>query len=146
MYFSQQKIQQTGFTLVELLAVMIIVGILAATVSVRFSPSDIDLQAAKSDVLAALIFARETAMARTDGNSSIQFIATSTTVDVRINNTSISSGHETYPLTLKDGVTISAGAGTVSFNTLGETASHSFTLEQDAFSSTVTISGVGYAY
>jgi prepilin-type N-terminal cleavage/methylation domain-containing protein len=137
---------QAGFSLVELIAVMIIVGVLATTASVKFSPSDIDLQAAKADVLAALIFSREIAMARSDGSSAVTFITTSSSIDVRVNNASIASASHSYPVTLKDSVTITAGVGTLSFNRLGESNPHSLTLSQDGFTDAITISGVGYAY
>lgn len=141
-----QRYNQKGFSLVELIAVMIITGVLATAVSVRFTPTDINLQAAKSDVLAALFFARETAMARGDGNASVTFIATNSTVDVRVNNVSISSPAQSYPLTLKTSVSISAGTGVLAFNRLGESTAHSLSLTQGDFTDSITISGVGYAY
>ena len=147
MVFSlKTKILQSGFTLVELIAVMIITGVLATTASVKFSPTDIDIQAAKADVLGALVFARETAMARSDGSSIITFIATSSTIDVRANNVSIVGSTLSYPITLKSNVSLSAGVGTLTFNSLGETSSHAFVLSQGNFTESVTVSGVGYAY
>jgi prepilin-type N-terminal cleavage/methylation domain-containing protein len=140
------NVRQSGFTLIELIAVIIIVGILAATVSIRFSPSDINLQAAKSDVLAALVFARETAMARSDGGSLVRFISTENTIDVQVNNASIASGHQIYPVTLKESVSITSGVGILDFNRLGETEVHSLVLSEGVLTSTITISGVGYAY
>jgi prepilin-type N-terminal cleavage/methylation domain-containing protein len=137
---------QSGFTLIELMAVMIIAGILASTVSIRFSPSDINLQAAKSDVLAALVFTRETAMARSDGSSLVRFISAENTIDVQVNNVSIASGHQAYPITLKDSVSITSGVGVLDFNRLGETEVHSLVLSEGVLISTITISGVGYAY
>ncbi len=137
---------QRGFTLIELVSVMVIVGVIAVTVSIRLTPSDFYLQSAKADILSAIMTARETAMSRTDGNSSITLIATNTAIDVRVNGVSINTLAETYPLTLNTNVRLSTGVGTLTFNTLGETASHSFTLEQGDFSESITISGVGYAY
>ena len=137
---------QMGFTLLELIAVLIITGILAVSASVRFTTSDVDLQNAKSDLLAALIFARETAMARSDGSASIVVTTTSNSVDVRLNNSSISSTYEAYPLNLPSGVSISNGTGSLSFSALGEANAHSFTLTQGGFTETITVSGVGYAY
>jgi MSHA pilin protein MshC len=137
---------QAGFTLVELITVMIITGVLATTASVKFSPSDIDIQSTKADVMAALIFARETAMARSDGSTTVTLTATSTTVDVRVNNVSVVGSPTSYPITFASNVTLSAGVGTLSFNTLGETSRHAFTLSQGSFTESITVSGVGYAY
>ena len=137
---------QSGFTLLELITVMIITGILAVTVSVKFSANDTDIQAAKSDVLAALIVARETAMARSDGNSSVTLRLTPNTVDVQVNAVSLNTSTQRYPLTLPSNVNITNGTGLLTFTTLGETAATSVTLEQDSFSDLITVSGVGYAY
>ena len=136
----------SGFTLIELIAVMIITGILAVTVSVRFSATDIDLQSAKSDVLAALVFSRQTAMARSDGNTNVVLVLTANTIDVQINSNSASSLSQAYPLTLPTSVSISNGVGSLAFNTLGETNSHTIVLSQGGLSETINVSGVGYAY
>lgn len=139
-------VKQAGFTLIELVAVIVITGILSVTVFVRFSGSDFDLQAAKSDVLAALVLARETAMSRTDGSAAVQVVATASGIDVQVNNNSIRSLAQAYPLSFSQGIQISSGTGVLSFNSLGETTAHSITLSQGGTTETITISGVGYAY
>jgi len=135
-----------GFTLIELVAVMIIVGIMAVTVSIRLSPSDFDLQITKADILSALILARETAMARTDENSSVRVLISDTAIDVQVNNISVNSPNHTYPLLFDTDVQVTEGVGIIAFNTLGEANAHTLTLTQQYFSTTITISGVGYAY
>lgn len=137
---------QTGFTLLELIAVLVITGILAVSVSLRFSATDVDLQAAKSDLLAALIFAREIAMARSDGSANVVVVTTSNSIDVQVNGVSISSSYQSYPLSLPSNVSLSSGIGSLAFNRLGEAAEHLFTLTQGSFSESITVSGVGYAY
>lgn len=138
--------RQSGFTLLELITVMIITGILGVTAMVKFSESGVALQAAKSDVVAAFITAREIAMARSDGNSSVTLLLTSTSVDVQINNVSINASSQRYPLTLASNVSITAGTGVLAFNILGETTATFVTLEEDSFSDRITVSMVGYAY
>ena len=143
-YFFREK--QSGFTLVEMIAVMMITSILAVTLSVRFSATDIDLQSAKSDVLAALIFARETAMARSDGNSAITVVIATNSIDVQVNGESFSSPFQSYPLTFPPAITVDNGIGILSFSTIGETETYSIHLVQDEFLEIINVSGVGYAY
>ena len=145
---------QAAFTLIELVAVLVIVGILAATILIRITPSDVDLQSAKNDVMAALVFARETAMARSDGTSSVTVVITEalvgavleTSIDVRVNNSSINNIHQNYPLVLPKTVTVTPANQQILFTTLGETAAELITLEDNEIEVTINVSGVGYAY
>ena len=142
---------QSAFTLIELIAVLVIVGILSATILIRITPGDANIQAAKNDVLAGLIFARETAMARSDGASVVTFIATETSIDVQVNDTSIRNINQSYPLTLSDDVTITSidpisGEQQLQFTHFGETIEQTILLEDEDLSLTISVSGVGYAY
>ena len=110
-----------------------------------------NIQTAKNDLLAGLIFARETAMARSDGSSVVKFIATETSIDVQVNDTSIRNINQSYPLTLSDDVTITSidsisGEQQLQFTHLGETIEQTILLEDEDLSLTISVSGVGYAY
>jgi len=125
---------------------MIIVGVLSTTAIIRFSSSDTELQSAKSDVLAALVFAREMAMARSGGNNTIQVVLSATSIDVKSNNVSQSSSSQNYPLIFSSGIQISSGTGTMNFNAIGETNARSVVLTQSSRSVNITVSGTGYVY
>ena len=142
---------QSAFTLIELIAVLVIVGILSATILIRITPGDANIQAAKNDVLAGLIFARETAMARSDGSSVVKLIATVNSIDVQINDTSIRNINQHYPLVLPGNVTITSvepvsGEQQLQFTHLGETVEQTIVLEDEDLSLTIIVSGVGYAH
>jgi MSHA pilin protein MshC len=140
---------QAAFTLIELIAVLVIVGILATTILIRVTPGDADLQTAKNDVLAGLIFARETAMARSDGASTVTFVITSTTgttIDVQVNGVSINNLNQSYPLILAGDVEITDSEQQLLFTNLGETTEQIITLEESGTSLAINVSGVGYAY
>jgi len=138
--------RQSAFTLIELVAVLVIIGILATIVLLRSNPSDIVLQTAKNDVFAALVFARETAMARSDGSSAITLMTTENTVDVRVNNVSVNNINQVYPLTFPSDISITSADQLLAFNTLGETSEQTIILSDGERSLVITISGVGYAY
>lgn len=138
--------RQFAFTLIELMAVLVIVGILATVIIIRFTPGDIHLQLAKHQVMSAFIFARETAMARSDGSEDIRVLISETGIDVRSNNSSIDNMNQPYPLTFANDVSITSGDNIISFNALGETEADSVTVSDGDRSLTITVSGVGYVY
>lgn len=55
---------ERGFTLIELIAVVILVSILAVNLSSRFNFDYADLQATRDDIVAGLFYAQQVAMAR----------------------------------------------------------------------------------
>ena len=132
-----------GFTLIELIAVMIVVGILAIGISSRFPDSSAaSVQASRDDIIAALFFAQQTAMAR----DNIQLSITANTVNVTENGNSIRIHSDAYPLALPSGVSVTAIPSTFSYNKLGKTTPGSITVSRDGLSATITVEASGYAH
>jgi MSHA pilin protein MshC len=95
--------RETGFTLVELITVMIIVSIMSVTLFSRLgSISSANLQAGRDDLIAALFFAQQTAMAR----NNIQLVLTATSVSVTENGAALKVHSKGYPLNFPSGVTV----------------------------------------
>ncbi len=57
--------RQRGFTLVELVAVLVLMGVLAVVAVGRFDPADFRLREARGELLSALRFAQEQSLAHT---------------------------------------------------------------------------------
>lgn len=134
------KRRVSGFTLIELIAIIVILGIIGITVSSRFTDGDIaSVQTSRDDLVAALFFAQQTAMAR----DNIQLVVTGSSVDVRENGSSIDTVVE-YPLAFADGV--QATPQVFSYDKLGRTTAASITLILNGASATVNVSDSGYAY
>ena len=140
-----------GFTLVELVAVIVILGILSATVASRMMPSRIhQLQGARDIVIASLFNAQQKALAQ---KHTVQVITTATSVDIRVDsnnngsfsvNESITYAGTRYPLTIPSGVSLNSN--TLTFDRLGRTPATSLTLSKSGGSVNLTITGMGYAY
>ena len=131
-----------GFTLIELIAVIIIISIMSVTLFSRLSSiSSANLQAGRDDLIAALFFAQQTAMAR----SNVQVILTATTVSVTENGTPLIVHNKGYPLSFASGVTVTPA--TLSYDKLGRTVATNITLSGSNGSSTVVrIEASGYAH
>lgn len=142
---------QRGFSLVELITVMVIVGVLAASVGSRLvSNSSLQLQAARDQLIAAIFIAQQKAMAQT---GQVQLTVSGATVDVRVDSNgdgnyaqaeSISYGGTRFPLTISGGVTFSSQA--LLFDRIGHTAPTSINATKNSQTVAVTITGSGYAY
>ena len=78
--------KQTGFTLVELIAVITLLGVLSVVLFSRInSVSASRVQASRDDLIAALFFAQQLAMSR----SNIQLTISSNSINVTENGNSI---------------------------------------------------------
>jgi MSHA pilin protein MshC len=132
---------QRGFTLIELIAVMIIVGVMSVVLFSRIgSFSHSNVQAGRDDLIAALFFAQQSAMAR----SSIQLTVTANSVSVEENGTPIVVHSQGYPLAFQNGV--SATPAIFSYNKLGGTTAGTITLSGNGASASVSVEASGYAH
>ena len=137
-----------GFTLIELIAVIIVISIMSVTLFSRLgSVSSANVQASRDDLIAALFFAQQTAMAR----SGITLLLNSTSVSVRENGTPLVVHSKGYPLSFASGVTAAATGGiplTLSYDKLGRIATKTtITLSGPGGSSAVvTVEASGYAH
>lgn len=149
MFIAEKKAR--GFSLVELVTVLIIIGVLAASSTSLFIPSStFQMQAARDQVVAAFAAAQQRAMSRTNA---IQVSTSGNQIDVRedidgdgnfATSVSVSMGGVQYPLALLANQTISNASFT--FNRLGETNSGTLTLSQSGASVAIEVTDSGYAY
>jgi MSHA pilin protein MshC len=126
----KSKGNHSGFSLVELIAVMVILGVMVLTVIPKFTTFNADLQASRDDIIAALFFAQQVAMARDSSTNAIQFVSTANSVSVTENGVALINGGTQYPVTLPAGSDLTAV--TLNYDKLGRIGS----------ATTLTLSGV----
>lgn len=135
-----------GFSLIELIAVMILLGILSITLFSRLGPvNSAAVQSGRDDIIAALFFAQQTAMMRSNGGN-IKLVLESNSVSVTENDVPIQLAG--YPLTLPTGV--SASSHLFVFDKLGRTTAATIILtgsgNNSGTSAQIQVEASGYAY
>ena len=137
----KRKLAEKGYTILELVAVIVIVATLAAVVAGRFqSAKPFQTMAARDDIVAGLFYAQQIAMARGGGGNPVQFVSSGTAIDVRESGNSLGG---IYPLALPQGFTLTAI--TLNYDKLGRTAATSLTLSDGDNSAAIEVSGAGFA-
>jgi MSHA pilin protein MshC len=140
------KKTQWGFTLIELVTVMILVGIISVVLIGRLGSSNTaSIQSGRDDLIAALFFAQQQAMMRSD----ITLVLTANSVSVNENDIPIKVSSDFYPLTMPAGVTLTPA--TLIYDKLGRIAAATdITLTGSGNSSGVTanvrVEASGYAF
>src|SRR5690606_29530886 len=138
-------------SLVELIAVMVVVGVLAAVVGSRLiSSTAFQLQAGRDLLTTALFSAQQKAMAQL---APVRVIVSGAMIDVRLDvnrDGNFSSGESIYaagtqyPLAVDGGVAFSAHS--IDYNHLGHTIPALISVGKGSQSVTVTVTATGYAY
>lgn len=134
-----------GFTLIELITVMILVGILSITLFSRLgSAGTAPIQSGRDDLIAALFFAQQQAMMRPN----ITLVITANSISVNENNVPIPVSSTHYPLAIPAGVTLSPAI--LTYDKLGRTTATNITLtgsgNSSGISASVRVETSGYAY
>lgn len=134
---------ERGFTLIELIAVMILISVVAISMMSRLSSlSSANVQAGRDDIIAALFFAQQTAMAR----SGIHLIVTSNSVSVIENGVPIVVHNKGYPLNLPSGVSATTTVASFDYDKLGRTTAGTIILSGSGNTATITVESSGYAH
>lgn len=135
--------RQDGFSLIELIAVLVIVSIIFIYIGANPGQRGLELQTTRDDIVAGLFYAQQVAMARQNNLNPVRFISDGiTTVDVQENGVSING--DGYPLTLPVG--FSLPAATLAYDKLGRTTATTLTLTGSGSSVNITIESSGYVH
>lgn len=139
-----------GFTLLELITVLALVGILSATVSYGVLPSaSFQMQASRDQVVTAFFSAQQHAMAQT---STVRLsLSSPNQIDIRedsdndgsfTDESSLRLGGVQYPISLLPNQSLTAA--TFDFDRLGRTSANTLTLSQSGNSVSITVGATGY--
>lgn len=142
-----RRLREQGFTLVELVTTIVILGILAFFAMPRLGVSDSSLLTSRDAIIAAASHAQQIAMARDSATSAITLVVSANAIEVQESgNAAVSPGAD-YPLTFPSGVNVTSGLGSLSYNKLGGTEHGSaLTISLNNGQASVTVEESGYAH
>ncbi len=137
--------KQNGFTLVELIAVLTILGVLSVALMIRMDGIGASrVQAGRDDVIAALFFAQQLAMSE----SNVRVLVSANSIDVQRNNVSVALDSNFYPLAMPNNVQLVSSSPQFTYDKLGRTSSGAIQVQTSdgSYSATVRLEATGYAY
>lgn len=142
--------QQNGFTLIELVSVMVIISVISVTSLSRITPTDtFQLQASRDQLVAAFFSAQQQAMVQTQA---IQLSTRGQAIDIKqdtnadgsfASEPSLSLGGVTYPLSIRANQSLSESSFV--FNRLGQTTAGTVTVSMGENNVLVNVSATGFS-
>lgn len=139
--------KSSGFSLIELITVIILLGVISVVAIPRFYSTDTAaVQSARDQALSAIFTAQQLAMARAGNTTTIELEVAANSLNVTENGAAVVATGGSYPLTLPEGVSVTAGIGTYSFDKLGRTDASQIVLTRGSTSATLRLEASGYAY
>lgn len=140
---------QRGFSLVELIIIIVILGILATVASSRFTgPGPFASLAAQDQLISTARFAQQTAMSR-GPNVTVSLSIAGNSYQVLIDGNPIPLPGGGVAGTFPDGATIAPDPSVITFDSLGDVAAGPFALTvfvAGEANRAVTIETTGYAH
>lgn len=144
------KFKQYGFTLIELISVLVIVSIISVTFIARTTPTDtFQLQASRDQLVAAFFSAQQKAMVQ---SQAVRLSTGGNIIDIKqdtdsdgdfASEASLSIGGVTYPWSIRANQSFSIS--NFVFNRLGQTTAGTVRISMGDTSVLVTVSATGFA-
>lgn len=143
------KARHSGFTVIELVAVIVVIAAISVTVSQRLIPANTyQVQSARDQLITAFVAAQQRAMTR---SAVVEISVGASQIDIQEDtdndgtpDTSILLAGQTYPLTLQASASLSSA--TFTFDRLGQTSPDTISVTAGSSSVNVTVTSTGYIY
>lgn len=139
--------RSTGFSLVELIAVIVVLGVISFVALPRFANTDAAaVQSARDQALSAFFTAQQLAMSRGGQDNPVALVVSAGQIDVTERGASVNQAGANFPLILPEGVRVTAGMGRHEYDKLGRTQPAEILFTKGSVSTTIVLEASGYAH
>lgn len=133
---------ERGFTLIELVAILVLLGILSVAVLPRLMNSDaFDIRVSEDQIKSSIATAQQLALS---GAGTVVCQVNTNSISVTVDGTPVTFGGVTYPLNMPGSILLSTH--TFNFDKLGRTSAATIVVSQGGDSGQVNVEASGYAY
>jgi prepilin-type N-terminal cleavage/methylation domain-containing protein len=119
-----QSAKEQGFSFVELIATIVILGIIAFVAIPMFQSSGSSLLTSRDAIIAALSHAQQIAMARDSAANPVTLQVSANSVAVQENGINVAAPGADYPFNLPNGVTVTGGVRDFALRQAGTDIAH----------------------